>query len=398
MNKIVDCRHYQCNSNNYLSKLSLDNLAFLIKQQLPNNKLSLILDDDKNLDDYQFNDKQNIDIVSEDYLCNFNEDDIFTLYTFNISESDNLLKEVAEFTNVKIRQLNIPEEYSLVQIESHQRQIIKNATKYKMPLLIHGEIGTNKESMIDYYRRLLKVDNIYKVSCFNNNLDFDKILGNDGVIVIDNVTKLNLNSQYELLQELNCTKNKAIILTSTEPIIDMVAKGEFIEELYCEIATCTVQLKNIRDYKKIDFVNFINAYIIKLNQEYGENKSLKKNCHNLLKFYNFPGNESELKYLLKTAFTMTDNEQIGKVDLQLPRTYSSLCRVGIEDRINEGIDLVEESSLYQKEYIETALHITNHNKTAAAKLLGFETYQHMNSRLESVENQLEKIKKKKIEK
>ena len=89
-----------------------------------------------------------------------------------------------------------------------------------------------------------------------------------------------------------------------------------------------------------------------------------------LKQYSFAGNVRELENILERAFALCENDVIKPEDLRLPKEKKSEIAIETNIAVGDGISLEARLGDIEKEAILQALEQTNHNKTAAAKLLG----------------------------
>lgn len=110
---------------------------------------------------------------------------------------------------------------------------------------------------------------------------------------------------------------------------------------------------------------------------------LSPEASQMLARHSFPGNVRELENVLERALALCDGSTITAEDLLLDQdagTPASPAGATLED---EGLPLPDYLEHIEKTAILNALEKTQHNKTAAAKLLGvsFRTFRYRLSKL-----------------
>jgi two-component system response regulator PilR (NtrC family) len=106
--------------------------------------------------------------------------------------------------------------------------------------------------------------------------------------------------------------------------------------------------------------------------------TIDEDVRDMLMRYSFPGNVRELENILERALALCDGKRIQSEDI--------LLKSGIKARApadTQGMALPDYLENIEKQAILEALQKTNHNKTAAAKLLGvsFRTLRYRLSKL-----------------
>ena len=161
------------------------------------------------------------------------------------------------------------------------------------------------------------------------------------------------------------------ILSATHKDLEaLVADGKFRQDLYYRINVIELDVPPLRDHPE-DIEQLTEQLLTRLNGESGlpipkiSTEALKH-----LKSYSFPGNVRELENILERAMALCENETIEPDDLQLPSAKKSNVSVDADIAVGDGFSLETQLSSIEKNAILQALDKTNHNKTAAAKLLG----------------------------
>lgn len=194
-----------------------------------------------------------------------------------------------------------------------------------------------------------------------------------GTLFLDEVADLPLHMQVKLLRALQersvrpvgaekeVPVNVRIISATHQPLSDLVASGDFRQDLFYRLNVIEVNAPPLRD--RPEDIPLLAAHI--LTRLSGENTALKLDASAIksLKNYAFPGNVRELENILERAMTLCDGEVITAADLQLRPTSKSPTApssAALGDQIEE----------IEKQAIREALEKSRYNKTRAAELLG----------------------------
>ena len=195
----------------------------------------------------------------------------------------------------------------------------------------------------------------------------------DGTLFLDEIADLPLAMQVKLLRVIqektvrpvgasNEESVNARILSATHKnLAEMVASGEFREDLYYRINVIEMRVPALRD-REDDVLILANHILKKLNAT----ATLDDSALQALLGYKFPGNVRELENMLERAVTLCTSGTISAGDLHMRQASTSAA--GAEPVGNAKLgDQVED---VQRQAIVEALEKTRYNKTAAARLLG----------------------------
>jgi two-component system response regulator PilR (NtrC family) len=193
-----------------------------------------------------------------------------------------------------------------------------------------------------------------------------------GTLFLDEIADLPLAMQVKLLRVI---QEKAVrpvgsssevqvdarILSAThKPLADMVARGEFREDLYYRINVIELKVPALRE-RGDDIIDLAQHILKRLNPA----ASLDRSALQALLAYPFPGNVRELENMLERAVTLCTSGEIGEADLNLkPATDDTMPQVATATHLGNQVDDIQRQAIVQ------ALKKTRYNKTAAAKLLG----------------------------
>jgi two-component system response regulator PilR (NtrC family) len=196
-----------------------------------------------------------------------------------------------------------------------------------------------------------------------------------GTLFLDEIADLPLAMQVKLLRVIQEKTVRPVGSSKEEPVdarilsathknlADMVAAGEFREDLYYRINVIELHVPALRD-RHADILQIASHILERLGSA---GARLEESAKSALLQYYFPGNVRELENMLERAVTLCSTGTIGESDLNL-RTVKS-GDPG-ESSAATGTDLGDHIEDVQRQAIVNALEQTRYNKTAAAKLLG----------------------------
>jgi len=194
-----------------------------------------------------------------------------------------------------------------------------------------------------------------------------------GTLFLDEIADLPLAMQVKLLRVIQEKTvrpvgasgeeavNARILSATHNNLSDMVADGEFREDLYYRINVIELHVPALRD--RGDDVVLLAQHIMK---RLSESTTLDMGAQQALVSYSFPGNVRELENMLERAVTLCISGTISESDLNMRMPSPAETNPALSTQTNLG-DQVED---VQRQAIVEALEKTRYNKTAAAKLLG----------------------------
>ena len=192
----------------------------------------------------------------------------------------------------------------------------------------------------------------------------------DGTLFLDEIADLPLSMQVKLLRVIQEKKVRPVgasqeesvdvrILSATHRnLTDMVAAGEFREDLFYRINVIELRVPALRE--RGDDVLLLADHIL---ERLGASGSLDDSARTALLKYGFPGNVRELENMLERAVTLCSGGTISADDLSM-RSETTGSAPALSGKLGDQVEDV------QRQAIVEALEKTRYNKTAAAKLLG----------------------------
>ncbi len=282
----------------------------------------------------------------------------------------------------------------------HLRATVAKLARSQAPVYISGESGTGKElvARLIHEQGARAQAAFVPVNCgaIPNELMESELFGHrkgsftgavadkpglfqaadGGTLFLDEVAELPLLMQVKLLRAIQEKRVRPIgadaevavdcrILSAThKKLADLVAAGEFRQDLYYRINVIELNVPPLRE-RTDDIVLLVAHFLAKKSMEFGVGvPALTDDALAALATYGFPGNVRELENILERALTLCENEQITVADLRLPEGQRAPPAADGNAELQDYLDDVE------RRRILAALEQTRWNKTRAAKLLG----------------------------
>ncbi len=196
---------------------------------------------------------------------------------------------------------------------------------------------------------------------------------NGGTLFLDEIADLPLAMQVKLLRVIQEQAVRPVGASREEPVNvrilsathrklgELVASGEFREDLYYRINVIELHVPALRE--RGDDVLLLAGHILEKLDSSAD--ALGEDAKAALRRYSFPGNVRELENLLERAVTLCTAGKITEEDLSLRGAAVEAGTFG-----SGATDLGGQVADVQRQAIVEALEKTRYNKTAAARLLG----------------------------
>ncbi len=155
-----------------------------------------------------------------------------------------------------------------------------------------------------------------------------KFLAADGgTIFLDEINSASPGMQLKLLRVLQERKfepvggtqtlevDVRIVLASNQPLEDLVARGQFRQDLYYRINVVKIELPPLRD-RVGDIPLLAESFLNRFGAELGKQLvGFSPEAMDALRRYSFPGNVRELQNIVERAAVLTTRQTIGVDDL-----------------------------------------------------------------------------------
>ena len=207
----------------------------------------------------------------------------------------------------------------------------------------------------------------------------------NGTLFLDEIAEMDLDLQSKLLkavEELRIRRLGAehevdvdvqIIAATNHDLLQRVENGQFRTDLYHRLSLFTLHLPPLRERKE-DLRDLIPLFIDECNAKAGKKVTeTPDSVWHQLEAYDWPGNVRELHNVIERCVLLANDDTLPQQWLQLPNQPSSPTpAAGIH--AGDGIVLPLDGTLsledMERFIIEEVLQKTDHNVTAAAKMLG----------------------------
>ncbi len=332
--------------------------------------------------------------------------DEISTYQQEITSREQRIKDLnSEVSNKYRYHMMIGKSKKMQQIYS----LLEKISSSESTILVQGENGTGKELVAKaiHYNSPRK-DKLFlaqNCSAFNDNLLDSELFGHvkgaftgavkdkkglfamadGGTLFLDEIGDTSLTMQVKLLRVLqegtftpvgSTTPQKVsvrIIAATNKPLKEMIAKGEFREDLYYRINVINVNLPPLRDRNE-DIPLLMEHFLEKKCAEKGHQlKTFSKKCLEKMLDYSWAGNIRELENEIERLIVLAGEDNIITPDLLsariLEKTGGSGATGGLKG-INTNGSLKEALSELEAYMIKEGLKRTNFNKSKLAKELG----------------------------
>lgn len=287
-------------------------------------------------------------------------------------------------------------------------RLLEKVSKTDSSIFIQGENGTGKELVakaIHYFSS--RKDSLFlavNCSAFNDNLLDSELFGHvkgaftgavkdkkglfeqahTGTLFLDEIGDTSLAMQVKLLRVLQegtylpvgATVPKRadvrIVAATNKPIKEMIAKGEFREDLYYRINVINVALPPLRDRGE-DIPLLIEHFLDKRCGESGmAKKTISKKCMEKLLDYSWPGNVRECENEIERLVVLAGNDKVITPEFLSPRIldHGAPARSGNTKGINTSGSLKAALEELESIMIREGLKRCNFNKSKLSKELG----------------------------
>ena len=207
-------------------------------------------------------------------------------------------------------------------------------------------------------------------------------LAGSGTLFLDEVHQLPRQLQPKLLRALESRQVRRLggfeeiaincrIIAASSPILDqVVASGEFREDLYYRLNVFAITLPPLRERLE-DVEAIASHFLAEETREYQKPKRFADDAIAALLVHRWPGNVRELKNVVERAAILSaDSPVVRSEHLMIQRRTAKI--VDPDDSAGE-IRMPREGKLLEdieREAVALTLKITGGNQAAAARLLG----------------------------
>ncbi|MGI8467299.1 MAG: sigma-54-dependent transcriptional regulator [Pyrinomonadaceae bacterium] len=284
-------------------------------------------------------------------------------------------------------------------------QMIETVAEVQSTILITGESGTGKElvarAIHDLSPRAEKPFISINCGAFTDTLLESELFGyvkgsftgantnrkglfeaaQKGTIFLDEIGEMSPAMQVKLLRVLQERRvrpvgaheeipvDARVIAATNRDLKQMVADGNFREDLFYRVSVIPIVLPPLRERKE-DIPELVAHFTKKFCDQSGKNLSVNEKTSEILENYAWHGNVRELEHTIERAVALERGEEIQPERLPDHITNYNPARIKSEfDLPDDGINLVTHLDNLEKTYVVEALRKTGGNQTRAAELL-----------------------------
>jgi Nif-specific regulatory protein len=237
--------------------------------------------------------------------------------------------------------------------------VVKKVAKSNTTCLIRGETGTGKELIAGaiHHNSLRAGRNFVKVNCaaLQENLLESELFGHEkgaftgadkqrvgrfeqadgGTLFLDEVGDMSANTQAKILRVLQeheferlggtrtLRTDVRVIAATNRNLPQMVANGQFREDLYYRLNVVSIDMPPLRE-RKDDIAALATFFLRRFASELKKRiDGLAPDALKLLMRYNWPGNIRELENSIERAVLLAEGPSVNSSDLRLGELSTS---------------------------------------------------------------------------
>ncbi len=203
-----------------------------------------------------------------------------------------------------------------------------------------------------------------------------------GILLIDEVTEIPLETQSKILRVLIDQKFKRInskhdinvdvriICSTNKDLSHEISVGNFREDLFHRLNVFNIKLEPLN--KRVDDIPILIEYFMERLSEIYNIKKIHIKDYNFLLNYDWPGNVRELRNLIERIIILSPGQNQDKINEIIKE---SLVRASSQEfSISENLSysLREARENFEKEYLTSQLKKFSGNISKTAKFVGME--------------------------
>ena len=203
-----------------------------------------------------------------------------------------------------------------------------------------------------------------------------------GILLIDEVTEIPLETQSKILRVLIDQKfkringkhdvnvNVRIICSTNKDLSYEIQLGNFREDLYHRLNVFNIKLEPLN--KRISDIPMLFEYFMdKLSQIYNI-KKIEIKDYNFLMNYEWPGNVRELRNLVERIIILSPGQNVDKINEIIKESLTKTSSHEFNISENLSFTLREARENFEREYLTSQLKKFSGNISKTAKFVGME--------------------------
>ena len=328
---------------------------------------------------------------------------------FDKNRLTNFINRAVEHFNLKKENKSLNEKlFNSFDIVGESKNIInikdqiKHLAKSDSRIFITGPIGSGKELVarkihlksnrknkpfIIVNGALLNSEK-YEKELFGEELSDGSIIygglekASGGILLIDEVTEIPLETQSKILRVLIDQKFKRIngkhdinvdvriICSTNKDLLNEIQLGNFREDLFHRLNVFNIKLEPLNKRSK-DIPILVEYFMNKLSEIYNI-KKIEIKDYNFLLNYEWPGNVRELRNLVERIIILSPGQNQDKINdiIKESLTKSTVHEFNISENLSYTLREAREN--FEREYLSSQLKNFSGNISKTAKFVGME--------------------------
>ena len=204
----------------------------------------------------------------------------------------------------------------------------------------------------------------------------------DGILLIDEVTEIPLETQSKILRVLIDQKfkringkhdvnvNVRIICSTNKDLLHEIQIGNFREDLFHRLNVFNIKLEPLN--KRINDIPLLVDYFMDKLSEIYNIKKIEIKDFNFLLNYDWPGNVRELRNLVERIIILSPGQNQDKINDIIKESLSKNSSHEFNISENLSFTLREARENFEREYLTSQLKKFSGNISKTAKFVGME--------------------------
>tara|TARA_Y100000590_G_scaffold232036_1_gene261404 strand:+ start:19 stop:1377 length:1359 start_codon:yes stop_codon:yes gene_type:complete len=203
-----------------------------------------------------------------------------------------------------------------------------------------------------------------------------------GILLIDEVTEIPLETQSKILRVLIDQKFKRInskhdinvdvriICSTNKDLSHEITVGNFREDLFHRLNVFNIKLEPLN--KRVDDIPILIEYFMEKLSEIYNIKKINIKDYNFLLNYDWPGNVRELRNLIERIIILSPGQNQDKINEIIKESLVRASSHEFSISENLSYSLREARENFEKEYLTSQLKKFSGNISKTAKFVGME--------------------------
>jgi two-component system, NtrC family, response regulator AtoC len=207
-------------------------------------------------------------------------------------------------------------------------------------------------------------------------------LAGEGTVFLDEMHQLPRPLQPKLLRALESRRVRRLgglaeveiqcrVIAAASPLLEqVVATGEFREDLFYRLNVFTITMPPLRDRPE-DVEPIARKFLGDETREYQQRKTFSEDALAAMRTHRWPGNVRELKNVIERAAILSADSPVVRPEHLMIQRRST--RPAVAEGSGRDIHIPETGmrmEQIEREAVAITLRLTNGNQSAAARLLG----------------------------